>query len=46
MGALMDNLELLGSRSGQNEWEQGATKNILMNRVKEHPLILCVQDIS
>ena len=34
MGALMDNLELLGSRSGQNEWEQGATKNILMNRVK------------
>jgi len=34
MGALMDNLELLGSRSGQNEWEQGATRNILMNRVK------------
>lgn len=34
MGALMDNLELLGSRSGQNEWEQGATKNLLMNRVK------------
>jgi PhoH-like ATPase len=34
MGALMDNLELLGSRSGQTEWEQGATKNILMNRVK------------
>jgi len=34
MGALMDNLELLGSRLGQNEWEQGATKNILMNRVK------------
>ncbi len=34
MGALMDNLELLGSRMGQNEWEQGATKNILMNRVK------------
>jgi len=34
MGALMDNLELLGSRSGQSEWEQGATKNILMNRVK------------
>jgi PhoH-like ATPase len=34
MGALMDNLELLGSRSGQNEWEQGATKNIMMNRVK------------
>jgi PhoH-like ATPase len=34
MGALMDNLELLGSRLGQTEWEQGATKNILMNRVK------------
>lgn len=34
MGALIDNLELLGSRLGQNEWEQGATKNILMNRVK------------
>ncbi|TSA39680.1 MAG: PhoH family protein [Methylococcaceae bacterium] len=34
MGALMDNLELLGSRAGQSEWEQGAAKNILMNRVK------------
>ncbi|MDD5083640.1 MAG: PhoH family protein [Candidatus Moranbacteria bacterium] len=34
MGALMDNLELLGSRLGQGEWEQGASKNILMNRVK------------
>ncbi len=34
MGALMDNLELLGSRLGQTEWEQGATKNIIMNRVK------------
>ncbi|MEI7995793.1 MAG: PhoH family protein [Methylococcaceae bacterium] len=34
MGALLDNLELLGSRPGQSEWEQGATKNILMNRVK------------
>ncbi|MDD5267734.1 MAG: PhoH family protein [Methylococcales bacterium] len=34
MGALMDNLELLGGRPGQSEWEQGATKNILMNRVK------------
>ncbi|MGZ8165712.1 MAG: PhoH family protein [Methylobacter sp.] len=34
MGALIDNLELLGSRSGHNEWEQGATNNILMNRVK------------
>ena len=34
MGALMDNLEMLGSRLGENEWEQAATKNILMNRVK------------
>jgi len=34
MGALMDNLELLGSRSGNDEWEQGATQNVLMNRVK------------
>jgi PhoH-like ATPase len=34
MGALMDNLELLGSRLGQNEWEQGATKTLLMNKVK------------
>jgi len=34
MGALMDNLELLGSRSGHSEWEQGATNNIVMNRVK------------
>jgi PhoH-like ATPase len=34
MGALMDNLEMLGSRLGENEWEQTATKNILMNRVK------------
>lgn len=34
MGALMDNLELLGSRSGNNEWEQGASHNMMMNRVK------------
>jgi len=34
MGALMDNLELLGSRSGNDEWEQGASQNVLMNRVK------------
>ncbi|MDD1612585.1 MAG: PhoH family protein [Methylococcaceae bacterium] len=34
MGALMDNLELLGNRSGHTEWEQGATQNVLMNRVK------------
>jgi len=34
MGALIDNLELLGSRSGHNEWEQDASNNLLMNRVK------------
>ncbi len=34
MGALIDNLELLGSRTGHTEWEQGASANILMNRVK------------
>ncbi|QWF71370.1 PhoH family protein [Methylomonas paludis] len=34
MGALMDNMELLGSRSGSNEWEQGASQNMMMNRVK------------
>lgn len=34
MGALMDNLELLGSRSGTTEWEQGASHNMMMNRVK------------
>ncbi|WP_446811822.1 PhoH family protein [Methylomonas sp. 2BW1-5-20] len=34
MGALMDNLELLGSRSGSTEWEQGASQNVMMNRVK------------
>ena len=34
MGALMDNLELLGSRSGTTDWEQGASHNMLMNRVK------------
>jgi len=34
MGALIDNLELLGSRSGSSEWEQDASHNVLMNRVK------------
>ncbi|NOQ36673.1 MAG: AAA family ATPase [Methylococcaceae bacterium] len=34
MGALMDNLELLGSRSGHNDWERRASNNVLMNRVK------------
>jgi len=34
MGALIDNMELLGSRSGTTEWEQGASHNMMMNRVK------------
>jgi PhoH-like ATPase len=34
MGALMDNLELLGSRSGHDNWEQDAGHELLMNRVK------------
>ncbi|MGR8980031.1 MAG: PhoH family protein [Gammaproteobacteria bacterium] len=34
MGALLDNLELLSNRGGRNDWEQGATTNLLMNRVK------------
>lgn len=34
MGALMDNLELLGNRSGQSEWEQSATGSMLMKRIK------------
>ena len=34
MGALMDNLELLGSRSGNSDWEQDASHNVVMNRVK------------
>ena len=34
MGALIDNLELLGNRTDQSEWEQGATNKLLMNRVK------------
>lgn len=34
MGALMDNLEMLGSRSGHDEWERGASTNVMMSRVK------------
>lgn len=34
MGALMDNLEALGSRSGTTDWEQDASHNVVMNRVK------------
>ena len=34
MGALMDNLELLGGKSGNSEWEQGASNSMMMNRIK------------
>lgn len=34
MGALIDNLELLGQNAEHGEWEQSATSNIIMNRVK------------
>lgn len=34
MGALIDNLEVLGSRSGDTDWEQTASQNMVMNRVK------------
>ncbi len=34
MGALIDNLELLGQNAENGEWEQSATSNIIMNRVK------------
>ncbi|MGZ8236821.1 MAG: PhoH family protein [Methylobacter sp.] len=34
MGALIDNLELLGQNTEHSEWEQSATSNIIMNRVK------------
>ena len=34
MGALMDNLELLGKGAEHTDWEQNVTNNVLMNRVK------------
>jgi PhoH-like ATPase len=34
MGALIDNLELLGKQEENTEWEKDVTKNILMNKVK------------
>ncbi|MFM8341024.1 MAG: PhoH family protein [Methylomonas sp.] len=34
MGALMDNLEVLGGRSGNSDWEQVASHNLMMSRVK------------
>jgi PhoH-like ATPase len=37
MGALLDNLELLGARDG-SAWERGATNQLLLNRVKVRSL--------
>ncbi|MGH8559023.1 MAG: PhoH family protein [Methylococcales bacterium] len=34
MGALLDNLELLGDNQDTNDWERGATSNLLRNRIK------------
>jgi PhoH-like ATPase len=34
MGALLDNLELLGDSQDANDWERGATSNLLRNRIK------------
>ncbi|BCG65005.1 MAG: PhoH-like ATPase [Methyloprofundus sp.] len=34
MGALIDNLELLGKQEEDSEWEKDVTKNILMNKIK------------
>jgi PhoH-like ATPase len=38
MGALLDNLELLGSRENGGSWERGATNQLLLNRVKVRSL--------
>ncbi len=40
MGALLDNLELLGTHDHPGEWERGATSQLLMNRVKVRSLSL------
>jgi len=34
MGALLDNLELLGGTADSGSWERGATSNLMLNRVK------------
>lgn len=34
MGALIDNLELLGKQEEDTDWEKDVTKNILMNKIK------------
>ncbi len=38
MGALLDNLELLGTRESNGSWERGATSQLLLNRVKVRSL--------
>lgn len=38
MGALLDNLELLGTRENGGTWERGATSQLLLNRVKVRSL--------
>jgi len=38
MGALLDNLELLGSHGESGDWERQATNNLLLNRVKVRSL--------
>ncbi len=38
MGALLDNLELLGTRESSGSWERGATNQLLLNRVKVRSL--------
>ena len=38
MGALLDNLELLGRGAGHTDWEQDVTNSVLMNRVKVRSL--------
>ena len=34
MGALLDNLELISNTGDSNEWERGASNNLLLNRIK------------
>ncbi len=34
MGALLDNLELLGGNADSGSWERAATSNLMLNRVK------------
>ncbi len=38
MGALLDNLELIGRGAGHTDWEHDVTNSVLMNRVKVRSL--------